>query len=231
MMSFQNTEYLISVVLLFFAYVFSITLSGTVQAYVAEKMDDELAADLGYTEFNPFLFINLFDIIWFVAFKIMIGRPVPIELTHGIDRTRSWWRLRIFALFASRPLCNLAIAAVASLIGLVICKPIFLSVITATDPMALKTSMSSLPHLMCLFCLSLVWANIFLATFECCRQAIHCFVLYKMEKDFMFIEHADYIMALGPLLLWLFFHKTIINIFTYVVDCLVFGVSKACGVI
>lgn len=230
MTSFQNVESIISLVLLFFAYVFSITLSGTVQAYVAEKMDDELAADLGYTEFNPFLFINFFDIIWFLGFKIMIGRPVPLELTHGIDRTRSWWQLRLFALFASRPLCNLALTIIASFIGLVVCKPMFINIITA-DPATLKTSMASLPYLMCLFCLSLVWANIFLATFECCRQIIHFFVLYKMEKDFMFIEYADYIMALGPLLLWIFFHKTIINIFTYVVDCLVFGVSKACGVI
>jgi len=230
MISFQTTEWLISLVLLFFAYVFSITLSGTVQAYVAEKLDDELAADLGYTEFNPFLFFNFFDIIWFLAFKIMIGNPVPLELTHGIDRTRRWWQLRIFALFASRPVCNLMIATVAACVGLILCKPLFMGMATG-DATTIKMGMSSFTFLLCMFCRALVMANIFLATFEFFRQVIHFFVLYKLEKDFMFIEHTDFILVLGPLLLWLFFHQTIINFFAYVVDCLVFGISKACGVI
>lgn len=230
MISFQTTEWLISLILLFFAYVFSITLSGTVQAYVAEKLDDELAADLGYTEFNPFLFLNIFDIIWFLGFHLMIGNPVPIELTHGIDRTRRFWQLRIFALFASRPLCNLLLATSAAFLGLLLCKPLFLTLASTMDAAAIKTTMTSLPHLLCLFCKSLVWANIFLATFEFFRQIIHFFVLYKLEKDFMFIEHTDFILALGPLLLWLFFHQTIINFFAYVVECLVFGISKTCGV-
>lgn len=227
MLSFQTTQWLISLILLFFAYVFSITLSGTVQAYVAEKLDDELAADLGYTEFNPFLFFNFFDIIWFLAFHIMIGNPVPLELTHGIDRTRRWWQVRLFALFSSRPLCNLFLATAAAFIGLILCKPLFLGMDAAT----IKTSMSSFVYLLCLFCRALVMANIFLATFEFFRQIIHFFVLYKLEKDFMFIEHTNFILALGPLLLWLFFHQTIINFFAYVVECLVFGISKTCGVI
>lgn len=227
MMSFASTESLISLTLLLFAYIFSITFSGTVQAYVARWYGDDTADDLGFTEFNPFLFINVFDFIWFLAFKIMIGRPVPFRLTAGLNRAHTWWRLRTFFLFASRPLCNLFITIIASIISILVCKSVFIDLF-ATASAHQSVSMT---HLLCLFCGSLVWANIFLATFESCRQVIHFFVLHKLEKDYRFIEYADYLLVLGPIMLWLFFSRTIAHAFIYLVDCVVLGVSKVCGIV
>lgn len=226
MMSFAGTESIVSFTLLLCAFIFSITLSGTVQAYVARWCDDYVADQLGYTEFNPFLFINLLDFVWFFAFEIMIGRPVPLHLGGGINRYQSWWRLRTFLLFASRPLCNILITIVALLLGTVLCKSIFMDLLAGS---AVHQNFT-VPHLLCLFCGSLIRANIFLATFESCRQIMHFFVLYKMEKDYNFIEYADYILALGPIMVWLFFHKTIARTLVYVVDCVVLGISKLCGI-
>lgn len=226
MMSIAHTQSLISLILLFFAYVFSITLSGTIQAYVARWNGDETADDFGFTEFNPFLFLNPLDIIWFLAFKIMIGRPVPLRLTSGINRTQSWWRTRTFFLFASRPLCNLLIAIVASVVSIFLCKSIVLDIASGAAQKSVTLS-----HLLCLFCGSLVWANIFLATFESCRQSMHFFVLSKLERDYSFIEYADYLLVLGPLLIWLFFSQTIARTLIYVIDCVVLGISNVCGIV
>jgi len=223
MFSLQNIQEIIAVTLLFFAYIFSITISGNIQAYIAKKCGDSTAADNGFTEFNPFLFINLFDISWFLISQrvfgqpIMIGRPVPLELRHGIDRRHRWWRARVFLIFASRSICNIAIAVIAKTVA-----SLFLNVTSVSEV--------SISFLLGLFCFALVMANLFLATFECCRQAIHFFILYRLEKDFRFIEYADYILVLGPLVLWLFFGQTITSAFNYGIDCLVLGVTKVCGV-
>lgn len=217
MISIAYTQAITALVLLFFAYVFSITISGNIQAYLAKKCGDSTAADNGFTEFNPFLFINWFDIVWFLIFQIMIGRPVPIELRHGMDRRHRWWKSRVFLIFSSRTLCNIFIAVLASL------AQVALFILSGS-------SQATIIVLLFQFCSALIRANLFLATFECCRQAIHFFILYKLEKDYRFIEHADYILVLGPLFLWLFFGRTIIYAFAYGIDCLVLGIATACGV-
>lgn len=217
LLSPQNIQAITAITLLFFAYVFSITISGNIQAYVAKKCGDSTADDQGFTEFNPFLFLNLFDIAWFLLFKIMIGRPVPLELRHGIDRRHRWWRARVFLIFSSRIICNIAIATIALLCGgffLMLGNPAQLSIL------------SLLNH----FCIELFDVNVFLATFECCRQTIHFFILYKLEKDYRFIEYADYILVLGPLAVWLFFGETIKCTFQYITYYLFLGITTACGV-
>lgn len=218
MISFAHTQEIISLVLLFFAYIFSITISGNMQSYIAKKCGDATSADLGFTEFNPFIFINWFDIIWFLLFKIMVGRPVPLELRYGMDRRYRWWRTRVFLIFASRTLCNILIAMIASLSSIIF-------FLLTSNPGTI-----SLLSLLFLFCIALMNANVFLATFECCRQAIHFFIMYKLEKDYRFIEHSDYMLVLGPLLLWIFFGRTIITTLDYGINCLTLGIASACGI-
>lgn len=216
MIAFETVQEITANVLLFFAYIFSITISGNIQAFCAKKCGDSTAADHGFTEFNPFLFINFFDIMWFLIFRIMIGRPVPLELRHGIDRRHRWWRIRVFLIFASRTICNIIIAIFST-----ITQAVLLSINSSFD--------GSIISLLAAFCLALSMANIFLATFECCRQIIHFFILYKLEKDYRFIEYADYILVLGPLIIWLLFGQTIITTFSYGINCAVLGIAKACG--
>lgn len=229
MFSPQTIEFWISLTITFFAYLFSITLSGNCQAYVASKCGDSTAEANGFTEFNPFLFINFFDIIWFALFHIMIGRSIPIDLTDGIKRHYNWWRTRVFLLFASRSLCNLLIAIIASIASVFICKSVAFQFDAVASAEALKANLSSFSYLMCQFFNTLIIVNIFLATFECCRQIIHFFILYKLEKDFSFIEYTDYLIVFGPLLVWMFFGKQIFYAFVYFINCVVLGISYVCG--
>jgi hypothetical protein len=230
MFSLQNTDSVIILVLSFFAFVFSITLSGTLQAILARRFGDNTAEELGFAEFNPFVYIGTFDFIWFLLFDIMIGRPVPLRLLDGIDRSQGWFRARAFVLYAIRPLCNIILAIIASLIHFLFCKALFAALLDGGTLAKNSMQLSSLSYLLCLFCARMVRNNIFLATFESCRQAINFFVVYKLEKDFRFIEYADYLLVLGPLLLWIFFSPIIIQSFVYIIDCVVFGITQACGV-
>ena len=230
MFSLHNANSVIVLVLSFFAFIFSITLSGTLQAMLARRAGDDTAAELGYAEFNPFMFIGIFDFAWFLIFNIMIGRPIPMRLSQGIDRTQGWAKVRTFFLFASRPLCNIIFAISASLVSFIFCQSLFLGMVAQANPAAADIQISSLSYLLCLFCTLMLWNNIFLATFESCRQIINFFVMYKLEKDFRFIEYADYLIALGPLLLWIFFGPTIFHAFIYIIDCVVLGIAKTCGV-
>lgn len=222
MFSLQNANSIIILVLSFFAFIFSITLSGTLQTMLARRFGDNTAEELGFAEFNPFVYIGLFDFIWFLFFDIMIGRPVPLKFFYGID-------LKTFLLCAIRPLCNIVLAIIAALIHFLFCKALFSTFMQGGGTEATQVQISSINYLLCLFCVQMVRNNVFLATFESCRQAINFFVMYKLEKDFRFIEYADYLMVLGPLLLWIFFSPVILQSFLYIIDRTVVTIALLFG--
>ena len=228
MFSIQSADAIIILVLSFFAFVFSITLSGTLQAILARRFGDSTAGELGFADFNPFAYIGLFDFIWFLLFNIMIGRPVPIRFFDGVNQSLGYFKTRIFLISIIRPLCNILLAIGASLLHFLFCKSLFYALLQG-DAAATQVQLSSVNYLLCLFCVQLVRNNIFLATFESCRQAINFFVMYKLEKDFRFIEYADYLIVLGPLLLWIFFGPVILQSFIYIINSVVFGIASACG--
>lgn len=230
MISLANSEALISFVLLFFAYIFSITLSGNFQAYMAKWMGDDTAEDLGYTEFNPFAFIGFLSLIWFFLLQVMIGRPIPVQIAKI---KRSWWPLRILLAFGSRTFFNIVLATVASIAALILCGPqlsLNPSLLVHAMPLA-RTQLSSTSLILCQFFGAMTVANVILATLSSIRQTIYFFVMYKMHKDYRFFEHADYLIAFGPLLIIFFFGNTILKTFLYIVGCLVFGISQMCGVL
>src|SRR3989339_2026109 len=119
MISLQNVDAVIRTSLMFFAYLFSITLAGTVQSLVTRWMGDDTADKAGFSEFNPFIHIGIFDLIFFILTEFMIGTPIPIE----IRSIRSSWRpLRIFLAFGSRCLVYLSLAVSSLLAMALLCK-------------------------------------------------------------------------------------------------------------
>lgn len=232
MISLSTNESIITTVLLFFAYVFSITISGNVQAYVAKLMGDRTADDLGYTEFNPFIFIDTFSIVWFILLKLMMGQPVPIRLSAI---KHSWWPVRVFLTFGSRTFCNLALATVSSVGALALCGPIgHVATLNMTSSLQIlslvQPDASAVTLVICMFFGVMAFANILLATLSAVRQTIFFFVMYKLEKNFNFIEHANYWLAFGPLVVVFFFGDYIFNGFLYLIGCTVMGIGKICGV-
>jgi hypothetical protein len=232
MISLHTTEAIITTVLLFFAYIFSITLSGNIQAYVAKWMGDDTADKLGFTEFNPFIFIDTLSIVWFIVFQLMMGQPIPIRLSAI---KRSWWPVRVFLTFGSPTICNFILAVASSVGVLLLCGPMgqiatvnmssSLQILSMVQPNA-----STIKLVLCMFLGVMAFANILLATLSAVRQTIFFIVMYQLEKDFRFIEHANILIACGPLLVVFFFGNMIFSSFLYIIGCTVMGIGKVCGV-
>lgn len=229
MISLQNTDAIIAVTLSFFTFVFSITLSGTMQAYVARLMGDDTASNLGFADFNPFIHIGFLDLLYFILVDVMLGNLIPINMLE-VKRTRR--PLRLTMIFGARTITHLTLAIVSGFLMLVINA----SIIPASlpiDPTQLLVNMrTQLPaHLYILssLCASMTFANIFLSVFALLRDTIYGVLLCKYEKDPSFVSYINPIMIFGFLLLWIFFARQILMFIGGFVSMAVSMCGSLCG--
>ena len=229
MISLQNTDAIIAVTLSFFAFALSITFSGTIQSYVARLMGDDTATKMGYADFNPFMHIGFFDLIYFILIDVMLGNLIPVNILE-IKRTKR--PLRLFLVFGSRTMTHLVLAIVAGFFMIFINA----STVAATatiDPLQLVSNLRANlpPHLyvLSLLCAAMTFTNIFLAAFALLRDTIYGVLLCKFEKDPSFVSYINPIMIFGFLLIWIFFARQIMGLLGALVSVAVTICGSACG--
>jgi len=227
------SETVISLTLLFFAYVFSITSTGVLQAYVARLMGDSTADDVGLSEFNPFLHINPLSLIFFLLINFMAGQSIPIDVRNI---KRSWYPLRLFWAFGSRSIFYLLFSVISWVASLAICGPIthMGEVIFPVSTQMLAehyTQTSSTTMLICLFLGLMTFANVLLAVFSAIQEAVYCFVMVKFDKDVAFISYAEPILIFAPLVVIYFFGNAIFGVFLYGVSSVVMKLAPLLGVL
>ncbi len=230
MISLQNVDSIIRTSLMFFAYIFSITLAGSLQSLVTRWMGDDTADKAGFSEFNPFIHIGLFDLIFFILTEFMIGTPIPIELR---SLKTSWRPLRIFLAFGSRCMVYVSLAVLSLVAMGLLCRfgiPVGDMESIVNSISRLRTESSSHVYVLSIFFVLMTFVNTVLAAFSAIRDSVYCFVLYKFEKDASFIEYANPIMVFGVLLLLIFFGQSIINLFAHLVDLIAASITKICGI-
>jgi hypothetical protein len=233
-MSFLPTsETFISLTLLFFAYVFSITAAGVFQAYVTRSMGDSTADDVGLSEFNPFLHINPLSLIFFLLINFMAGQSIPIDVGNLKGR---WYPLRLFWAFGSRSVFYLLLSVVSWVLSLVICGPIthMGEVMFPISIQMLAAQYAQGPRILMLFCLFLGFmtlANVLLAVFSAIQEAIYCFVMVKFHKDVNFIAYAEPILIFAPLVVIFLFGNVIFGFFLYGVGSAVLKIAALLGVL
>jgi hypothetical protein len=94
MLGLKTIQSLIGLITLFLAYILTITPAGCFRAWVAQKMGDNTAQDLGFLTLNPWVHIDLFGLIWLLGFSrpeyfsgFGWGKHIPIN-PHNIYGSR-----------------------------------------------------------------------------------------------------------------------------------------------
>ncbi len=78
-MNRQSAEAIISVLSFLMAYIIAVAPAGLFRAWVAKKMGDNTAEELGFLTLNPVVHIDPFGLFFLVLFNFGWGRYIPIN--------------------------------------------------------------------------------------------------------------------------------------------------------
>src|SRR3990167_2956321 len=107
MLNLQNTEALVTAIMLVFAYSVAITLIGAGQAYITYILGDPTAKDAGLTSLNPLAHVDPLGALCFIFFSFGWSKQCPI-VTENF--TGDWHALKAFIAFFARVLLSIVIA-------------------------------------------------------------------------------------------------------------------------
>src|SRR5579885_232184 len=117
LLGLKNAQALVGLITIFLSYLITIALAGYFRAWVAKKMGDETAEDLGFLTLNPLVHIDLFGVLVLLLFSnpryfygFGWGKHIPINPAH-INGPRRW--LKLSCAFFSDSFAHFIIATVA----------------------------------------------------------------------------------------------------------------------
>lgn len=93
MLSLHTVEFLIKTVTLLFAYCMSISIAGAFQAWIAKKMGDDTAEQLGFLTLNPLAHVNTLGLVFLFYAGWGWGTQIPINPLAFVG---PWRRVRFF---------------------------------------------------------------------------------------------------------------------------------------
>ena len=210
MLTVNSANSIIMISLLLFAYIFSITFAGSMQALTAYWVaDDDTAANAGFADFNPFKHLGFIDFIFFYFIRFMLGNPIPLDVRQFKTQ---WHGVVLTIVCLSRAVVHILFALGASLgVMLAFRQGNAFGAMQIVEELSTKTAgASSSTYVLGMFAVSMTYVNIVLAGISLVRDAVYSFVLYKFAKDEKFIEYAGPIMMFGVLLLFIIFGDTVI---------------------
>lgn len=117
MMSLQNTETIVTMLLLLGAYALSITLAEAGQAWFASRMGDDSAAREGWSSLNPFNHVDAIGAMLVVLLGFGWVRSMPL---NHVQMKSSFQGIRVILAYLAQSLINvmLALAALTALVFL-----------------------------------------------------------------------------------------------------------------
>lgn len=221
MLNLSLTQSLATTISLFCAYLISVPLTGAFQAWVSKKMGDDAAQEAGFLSFNPMVHIDPIGMILLVIFGIGWGKQIPSD-AHAIKNSHRI--LRLILVHSAETLMSLCIALSSLLImilsfGLSPLFGAFEMFFSGNVPIHTFANLwpqaSSLSIAAILLLMALVFFNIFIATLSFVTHGIRFALVLGFERGYDYVEYADYLIFLAPIIILLFFADTLRGIFMY----------------
>lgn len=226
MLNIGNIESLVTIAALVFAYFFSVSISGYLQAAYAKKLGDTTAQDAGFLTLNPFAHTDPLGLVWLVLLRFGWGRFVPFDPTRIYGKRRNF---KIFSLFAAESVIAIGISLCALIVLILLLgpKPLILleryiilfnylgePINYLGEPM-LKTPIgkllaefpntSSFTLVTALLLAAIVYFNTFIAAFSMILNGFRYMVTVGLEKSYRYMAYADYLVFLMPMVTIFFF--------------------------
>ncbi len=200
MLGLRNAQTLVGLITLFLAYFITISPAGSFRAWVAKKMGDSTAEDLGFLSLNPLVHIDFLGLAWLLFFShpeyfsgFGWGRHVPIN-PHNIQGKWRW--LKLICAFFSASCAHFVMATAAFTLAAVL----FFE--NAKQEIFCSSSFSVIiVHLL----FALLSLNIFLVLVQVVINAIVLIAMYVSDGTSQATSYLYYFVLFAPLIILLLF--------------------------
>jgi hypothetical protein len=200
MLNVQTAQSLQLIITFLLAYLISVTLAGSFRAWVAKKLGDSTAAELGFLTLNPLAHIDFFGIVCLFLFQFGWGKFVPINPLRF--RTK-YGSLKLLCAILSDTFAHMTLATTgfASLIFIFGQK-----ILMINQPLSQAfPDASSFTLAIAVIMHSIIVLNIMLAVVSFILSTCGIAVTFFLERYTQYQPYAEIIMILLPLtILFLF---------------------------
>lgn len=221
-MNLARIEFLFGLCLLSAAYFISHTINGMLQTLTTDALGDPTARDAGYLSPDPMKHFNPFGyFIGLIIFGIGWFQSVPITTNAFTGKSRY---LKMFIALFSETFYSigLAIASLTTAIGafgpkltLSLIARVFpfygwfiFKLFSKTATLNLATLFSGQPAatiVISTLLVTITYLNLFIALFSIIHNSFRYIIEIGFDKGYSYIEYADYLFILGPLLVLIVF--------------------------
>lgn len=216
MINLAVAEFLFALILLVAAYFISHTINGFIQAYVTSRLGDDTAKDAGLLSLNPFDHVDVFGFLALVFLGIGWPQTVPIDPSCYRGNSRL---LKLMLAYATEAIVSVCIAIISLFLSVVLFGygltarlvvkiftyyaksfMIFFSSSHLNIAELFTQGQSSFAIVSAFLLVSLVYFNILIATISIIFNAFRYALAVGFERDYSYIEYADYLTFFGPFL-------------------------------
>ena len=213
MINIKSAEFLIGIITFLLAYSIAVTLANYFRAWVAKKMGDPTAENMGFLTLNPLVHIDPIGILFLIFFYFGWGRHVPINPFNIISPSRT---IKLIFAYLSDTIAHFFLA----LCGLVVLVATFdVHILDVARYMILTRNVShlylthfypdasSLTISLAFIVVALIYLNIILGVLDLIINACSIIMLLVVERSPHYAMDNTYITFLLPILLILFFSE------------------------
>lgn len=211
MITLQSAAYIIQLVTLLIAYCISVPIAGAFRAWIAEKMGDNTAEQLGFLTLNPLVHADFFGLFFLLTFQCGWGRHIPVN-PHNI--TGSWRAVRLALVYFSDVLAYIVMATMG-LFGLLAFfgKQIFFLVIPMVSGPILShlfiaqqlPLISSTAVALVFIGITVIYLNVMLAVLNFVISSFWLLALFFADRFPDYWGYREFLLFIIPMLVILFF--------------------------
>jgi len=237
MINLTHIESIITALSLLSAYLVSTTLSGAGQAFVSQKMGDDSAKDAGLLSLNPLDHIDPVGIVLIIILGFGWGRQIPLDPAAVRQPYRT---ARLICIYCTETVISL-ILAFTSLIVLLVSfgtyPLVFAIQMFFSGNVPLKPFTEVFPNysslmIVCAFILmGFVFFNIFIASLSFILNGFRYALVVGGEKKYDYMKYADYLMFIGPMIVFFFFADPLRSLFLTITVKSAYALGHIIGVV
>lgn len=236
MIQIHTVELLISVITFFAAYLVVITTTNVFRAWVAHKMGDDTAIQLGYATLNPFFHIDPIGLICLFMFYFGWGRMVPI---YPLNITYPYRSLKLAVAYLSDTVAHFVLSVIGIIGLLFIFDPTIIDVMRYmvltynVSQLAIANmypDISSAAVSLGFIIFAFVYLNVVLGVLQFIIN-ISNYILYIASDRFDRVARASYYMTtIVPIVLILFFSPLLRLLSVNLISYIGFAIAALCGI-
>ncbi len=225
MINIKSAELLIGFITFFLAYLIAITLANYFRAWVADKMGDPTAENMGFLTLNPLVHIDPIGLLFLIFFYFGWGRHVPINPFNITGPSRT---IKLIFSYLSDTIAHFFLA-LGSLVLLVAAFDVHILDVARYMILTRNISHLYIAHLypdassllvsVAFIIVALIYLNVILGVLDLIINVCSLIMLLVVERSPQYAMYNTYITIYLPIALIIFFSEPLrflaVNLISY----------------